>query len=79
MVCNADEVVQYAFVAVRTQVNRAIIHVDKEMGLIDACRAKLTADLRDKVRHAYPAGEHTSRRQQNLQCKQIKPIPHSPH
>ncbi|KAF5829855.1 Tektin family-domain-containing protein [Dunaliella salina] len=31
------------------KVNRAISHLDKEMGNIDACRARLMADLKDKA------------------------------
>jgi hypothetical protein len=31
-------------------VNKAISHLDKEMGSLDSCRAKLAADLQDKVR-----------------------------
>lgn len=32
------------------QVTRAIAHLDKEMGCLDDCKARLMADLRDKVR-----------------------------
>lgn len=36
------------------------MHLDKEMGSLDACRAKLIADLKDKVSPPPPFGQRGS-------------------